>query len=706
MKLLLAAVVSGGAGALIVSSAAASALNNPCLGPGSRAATRVLVQKCNASNPFQQWTFSSNSSSSSTAAAAAGVGGGGAVTLRSDSSSCLSVLDFATAQESLLVVTPCHPQDKTPGHRNQEFSYNASDQVIEVTGDAQGMVVDLSNYGVDGYGEKVWIYPPTGSNNQQWAYDASTGLLHSQTTRAPAGQDDMCIDASPPKDFSHMPWCNVSLPVDERVADMVSRMTLAEKIPNLDTPGAPIPSLGLDQYNWWEEASSGVSNGHETTKFAFPITTGMSFNRTLWQLTGRQIGHEARALMNAGLAGSTFWAPVINLAREPRWGRNIEVPGDYPYLVGEYAEWFVKGFEASACCKHYAANSMEHTTEGGVTHTRHEFSANITQQDLVDSYLLPFQSCVEKGEVSGLMCSYNSINGVPSCANPWLLNEVARGDWGFDGYITSDCDAVDDVFNQHHYYETAEETVAGVLAAGTDVDCTRFIGQHAQDAITKGVLSEADIDPHLENLFKVRMRLGHFDPVGPLQQISMDDVCSDYAKALSYNGVVQSTAMFKNANSTLPLKPTGAGSIAIIGPNANLSQSDVSYYGPQVPCDSNYWTIADAVRQYSDAKVQVSLGVPSVLSNDTSGIAAAVSIAAAADRVILAVGTDLTWAHEEHDADSIAFTDAQKQLIQQVAAAAKKPVTLVTSIVTPLDIQLNWLVTHILTLFCMLVNRP
>ena len=119
----------------------------------------------------------------------------------------------------------------------------------------------------------------------------------------------------------------------------------------------------------------------------------MAFNRTLWQLTGRQIGHEARALMNAGQAGSTFWAPVVNLAREPRWGRNIEVPGEDPYHSGEYAEWFVKGFEqapederyiqASACCKHYAANSMEHTTEGGQTHTRHDFSANITQQDLV-----------------------------------------------------------------------------------------------------------------------------------------------------------------------------------------------------------------------------------------------------------------------------------------------------------------------------------
>merc|ERR1719473_1597346 len=317
------------------------------------------------------------------------------------------------------------------------------------------------------------------------------------------GLHNPCLD--PSEGFSKMPFCNASLDIDARVADMIKRMDLqTEKIPNLNTGGQPIKSLGLPGYNWWEEASSGVSNGHQTTKFAFPITTGMSFNRTLWQLTGRQIGHEARALMNAGQAGSTFWAPVINLAREPRWGRNIEVPGEDPYHVGEYAEWFVKGFEqapedaghiqASACCKHYAANSMEHATEGGQTHTRHDFSANITQQDLVDSYLLPFQSCVEKGKVSGLMCSYNSINGVPSCANPWLLDQVARKDWGFDGYITSDCDADADVYNKHHYYATPEETVAGVLKAGTDVDCTSFVGQHAQSALDKKLINEADID--------------------------------------------------------------------------------------------------------------------------------------------------------------------------------------------------------------------
>jgi len=441
-----------------------------------------------------------------------------------------------------------------------------------------------------------------------------------------------------------------------------------------------------------------VMSDSNTTKFAFPITTGMSFNRTLWQLTGRQIGHEARALMNAGKADSTFWAPVINLAREPRWGRNIEVPGEDPMLVGEYAEWFVKGFErapeddgahiqASACCKHYAANSMEHATEAGQTHTRHDFSANITQQDLMDSYLLPFQGCVEKGKVSSLMCSYNAINGVPSCANDWLLDTVARKDWGFDGYITSDCDADGDVYNKHHFKNwTKEQTVVGVLAAGTDVDCQSFVGQNAQSAIDKGLLTEADVDKHIAVLMKVRMRLGHFDPAGPLQQFSMSDVCSSYAVDLSNNGPVQSSALLKNDANTMPLKPTGAGTVAVIGPNWNLSKADAGYYGPHHTCGQNYWTLADAVTQHSDAKVVTALGVPNVLSEDTSGIAAAVAMAKDADTVILAVGTDLTWAHEEHDAASIVFTDAQTQLIAQVSAAAKKPVIVVTFTATPLDL--------------------
>ncbi len=242
-----------------------------------------------------------------------------------------------------------------------------------------------------------------------------------------------CTD--PSSGQADLPWCDPTLPVDTRVSDMLARMTLAEKIGNLDTT-APVPSpppphpstararawpvwphdtrraqaiesLGLYGYNWWSEGTHGISHVRNDatypyeTNFAFPITTAMAFNRSLWRATGGQIGREARAFMNGGNAFSTYWAPVINLAREPRWGRNIETPGEDPYLSGEYASAFVGGFErseddpthlqASACCKHYVANSMEDSTVAGEHHARYEFNANISMRDLVDSYLLPFQ---------------------------------------------------------------------------------------------------------------------------------------------------------------------------------------------------------------------------------------------------------------------------------------------------------------------------
>ena len=344
-------------------------------------------------------------------------------------------------------------------------------------------------------------------------------------------------------------------------------MTLLEKISALDTVTPAIDSLGMLPYNWWSEATHGISHNRNTNKtqyesnFAFPITTAMSFNRTLWQKTGQQIGVEGRAFMNNGDAWSTFWAPVVNLAREPRWGRNIETPGEDPYLSGEYATQFVLGFQnhpddpehllASACCKHYVANSMDGTTQkNGIHHDRNHFDATITQQDLVDSYMVPFQACVEKGRVSSLMCSewhrlimksfdyvvllyvvllflfslsdflsptpfatgYNAVNGVPSCANDWLLKDVARESWDFDGYITSDCDADYDVWGSHHYTKTPEEAVRDVLRAGTDVDCTSFVGDHAMSALNQSLITVDDIDERLSYLWRVRMRLSHFDP--------------------------------------------------------------------------------------------------------------------------------------------------------------------------------------------------
>lgn len=204
----------------------------------------------------------------------------------------------------------------------------------------------------------------------------------------------------------------------------------------------------------------------------------------------------------------------------------LRTPGEDPYLTGQYAIRFTKGMQeapedpyhiqASACCKHFVLNSLEGTTEkDGEEEDRMHVNSNVTQQDLLDSYMLPFQACVEQGKVSGLMCSYNSVNGVPSCANDWLLKDIARGEWGFDGYVTSDCDADALVSTTHHYHnDTSEEAVRDILRAGTDNDCGGFVGNNAMSALNKSFITMGDIDGRLAMLWRVRFRLGHFDPLG------------------------------------------------------------------------------------------------------------------------------------------------------------------------------------------------
>jgi pre-mRNA-splicing factor SYF2/beta-D-xylosidase 4 len=280
--------------------------------------------------------------------------------------------------------------------------------------------------------------------------------------------------------FSSMPFCNASLTHDQRARDAVGRMSLKEKIDALGTKQGPTPSLGLGKYDWWSEATSGVANGAHGadgfhTHFAYPVTTGMAFNRSLWRVTGEAIGREARALMNAGKAYSTLWTPVVNLARDPRWGRNVEVPGEDPFLTGAYAVEFIAGLQneqggflqASACCKHFVANELEKTTQlDGEEWDRRHDNAQVTERDLLDSYLPPFEACVRAG-VSGLMCSYNSLNGVPACASKKLIDTAKT--WGFDGYVTSDCDADRNVYNTHKYAATRAEAVCAVWKSTSEL---------------------------------------------------------------------------------------------------------------------------------------------------------------------------------------------------------------------------------------------
>ena len=416
---------------------------------------------------------------------------------------------------------------------------------------------------------------------------------------------------------------------------------------------------------------------------------------------------------------------------QPRWGRNIECAGEDPLLSGQYAINFVQGFEharetpyplqASACCKHFVANELE----GWNGTDRHQFDAIVPQQDLVDSYLPPFQACVEEGKVSGIMCSYNAVNGVPSCANNWLLTTLLRDSWGFDGYVTSDCQGDVDVFFNHHFTNSTNAAVAAIMHSGQDIECPQsdmfFLGRFAPWALGNGSITLDDVDTALRRLFRVRLRLGHFDPPGALQTIGPGQICTPFgeelrrevglwrwgeirgiplarptgaplqwrqrpsrtlplashvhahaAVELARDGARQSLVLLKNSNATLPLAaPSTYATTVVIGPNEGLN--DVTgYYGGE-PCFHNNTTPLAALQQWLPRATGIK-GVPSVNSGDTSGIPAAASAAAAADLVILAIGSDLVLERETLDRTSIDLSPAQLALVSAVAAAARGPV--------------------------------
>ncbi|CAE8633925.1 unnamed protein product [Polarella glacialis] len=237
-----------------------------------------------------------------------------------------------------------------------------------------------------------------------------------------------------------------------------------------------------------------------------------------------------------------------------------------------------------------------------------------------------------------MMCSYKAVNGKPSCANDWLLQTMARDNWGFDGTIVSDCDADSDAFFGRNYAATPEETVRAVLHAGTDLDCGDFVFKHAQSALQKGLITEDDIYARLKMAVRVRMRLSHFGPIGPLDKIPVDTVCSDDALDLSHEGVRRSATLLKNDGS-LPLAQASVGKVAFIGPLATFSKADAAYYGPATPCGLNFWTVVDAVAHRGGVQTVTAASVANETTEDQSGIPAAVEMAKDADTVVLAVGT-------------------------------------------------------------------
>ncbi|PKA58068.1 putative beta-D-xylosidase 7 [Apostasia shenzhenica] len=500
-------------------------------------------------------------------------------------------------------------------------------------------------------------------------------------------------------------FCNTLLPIRQRVEDLITHLSLEEKISQLGDRAPPIPRLGIPGYKWWSESLHGVSglggihyNGSITTATSFPqvILTAASFDTFLWYRIGEAIGTEARAIYNNGQAeGLTFWAPNINIFRDPRWGRGQETPGEDPMMAGKYAISYVRGLQgdsflgkgtkrslkASACCKHFTAYDLDRWK--GVV--RYSFNAEVSVQDLEDTYQPPFKSCVEEGHASGIMCSYNQLNGVPTCADYNLLTKTARGLWGFDGYITSDCDAVSVIYTNQKYAKTPEDAVAETLKAGMDVNCGEYVQNYSYSAIKQGKLSENDIDRALHNLFTMRMRLGLFNG-SPKQllygNIAPKQVCSSVHQSLSLEAARDGIVLLKNSEKFLPFDKSKVTSLGVIGPNANNAKVLLgNYYGP--PCISK--TPLQVLQSYVKDTRYIP-GCDTALCN-SSHISEAVELASSVDYVIMFMGLDQTLEREDFDREDLVLPGMQPNLIASVAGAAKRPVILVVLCGGPVDIE-------------------
>ncbi|XP_016444635.1 putative beta-D-xylosidase 7 [Nicotiana tabacum] len=500
-------------------------------------------------------------------------------------------------------------------------------------------------------------------------------------------------------------FCNISLPIHQRVEDLISRLNLDEKISQLGNTAPAIPRLNISAYEWWSESLHGLTYAGEgmsfnesiTTATQFPqiILTASTFDEHLWYRIAQAISREARAVYNAGeLKGMTFFAPNINILRDPRWGRAQETAGEDPMMVGKYGVAYVRGLQgdsfrggklkdghlqASACCKHFTAQDLDHWNG----HYRFTFDAQVTAQDMADSFQPPFKSCVEEGKATSLMCAYSRLNGVSNCANYDLLTKTVRGQWGFNGSIVSDCDAVK-VMHDHQGY-TVEDAVAASLKAGMDVNCGSCVRTNARLALEKKKLQESDIDRALLNIFSIRMRLGLFNGEPRKLEygnIATAEVCSKKHQDLSLEAARNGIVLLKNSPKLLPLSKIKTTSLAVIGPKANDAELLLGNYAG-IPCKN-----VSLLQGFQHIVKSIHYHPGCNFVNCTSAAThEAVDVAKKAQYVVLIMGLDQRMERESWDRTELGLPGQQETLITAVAKAAAEPVILVLVGGGPIDIS-------------------
>ncbi len=496
---------------------------------------------------------------------------------------------------------------------------------------------------------------------------------------------------------------------------LVSQMTLEEKMSQMVYESPAIERLGIPEYNWWNEALHGVARTGVATVFPQAIALAATFDKELLKEIGDVVSTEGRAKFNEfsrrgdhGIyKGLTYWAPNVNIFRDPRWGRGHETYGEDPYLTGELGISYIKGLQgedpdhlkAAACAKHFAVHS-------GPEAIRHEFNAEASVHDLYDTYLYAFKRCVKDAKVEAVMGAYNRVNGEPACGSRTLLQDILRNDWGFEGHVVSDCWAILDFHEHHKVTKNVEESAALAVNNGCDLNCgSAFL--HLKQAYEQGLVSEERITEAVERLLDVRIRLGMMkDYPSPYEDISYDKVeCKEHID-LAVEAARRAMVLLKNKDNFLPLDVKKIKTIAVIGPNANSRDALLGNYNG---ISSRYVTPLEGIQRYVGEDVRVIYAEGCHLYKDkveflgekNDRFSEAAAVAAQADVVVMCLGLDSTIEGEEGDAgneyasgDKLGLTlpGLQEELLERITALGK-PVVVILSAGSAID--LSWADEHV-----------
>ncbi|WP_077328988.1 glycoside hydrolase family 3 C-terminal domain-containing protein [Virgibacillus siamensis] len=509
---------------------------------------------------------------------------------------------------------------------------------------------------------------------------------------------------------------NENLSFEERANDLVSKMTVREKASQMIHKSCAIPRLGIPTYNWWNESIHGVARAGVATMFPQAIGMAATFDDQLIHKTagiiaaeGRAKYHEFARKNDRGIyKGLTFWAPNINIFRDPRWGRGHETYGEDPYLTGKLGVAYIKGLQGddpkylkvAACAKHYAVHS-------GPEETRHEFNAVVNNKDLYETYLPAFRDSVIDGQVESVMGSYNRVNGEPCCGSETLLERILRNEWGFRGHVVSDCWAVVDFHERHRVTNSKLESAAYALNNGCDLNCGSMY-KYLISAYDEGLISEAAIDKAVTRLMMTRMKLGMFDDPETVPYTSIPYEVNDCPE---HNRVAlevskKSMVLLKNEEKTLPLDKEGIKKIAVIGPNAD---SRAALAGNYEGTASEYVTVLEGIREAVKGKARVYYAEgcelytkkKSALDHPKDRFAEAISAAEHSDIVVVCLGLDATIEGEEmHESNAFGSGDKknlelpglQHELLETIYATGK-PVILVQ--LSGSAMALNWADQHV-----------